>query len=123
MYEEKEPFDFMPLGQAIKKAREAKKITREQLAEIIDCSARHIQSIENEYPSFELFLRLVWMFDISVDEYIFPSQKANKSSIRRRVDSFLDQLNNAELRVIEATINGLCIAKEPEVFHLDNDQD
>ena len=48
MYEEKEPFDFMPLGQAIKKAREAKKITREQLAEIIDCSARHIQSIENE---------------------------------------------------------------------------
>ena len=36
------------IGQAIKKAREAKKITREQLAEIIDCSARHIQSIENE---------------------------------------------------------------------------
>lgn len=116
MYEEKEPFDFMPLGQAIKKAREAQKITREQLAEIIDCSARHIQSIENEgqYPSFELFLRLVWMFDISFDEYIFPTKKVNKSSIRRRVDSLLDQLNNAELRVIESTINGLCIAKEPE---------
>ena len=27
-------FDFMPIGQAIKKAREAKKVTREQLAEI-----------------------------------------------------------------------------------------
>ena len=67
----KEPFDFMPLERAIKKARKAPKITREQLAEIIDCSARHIQSIENEgqYPNFELFLRIVWMFDISIDEY------------------------------------------------------
>ena len=41
-------FDFMPIGQAIKKAREAKKVTREQLAEIVDYSARHIQSVENE---------------------------------------------------------------------------
>ena len=32
-------FDFMPIGQAIKKAREAKKVTREQLAEIVDYSA------------------------------------------------------------------------------------
>ncbi len=47
-------FDFMPIGQAIKKAREAKKVTREQLAEIVDYSARHIQSVENEgqHPSF-----------------------------------------------------------------------
>lgn len=83
MYEKKEVFDFIPIGKAIKKARKAKKITREQLAEIIDCSARHIQSIENEgqYPSFELFLRLVWLFDISVDEYIFPTKKTNKSSM------------------------------------------
>lgn len=29
-------FDFMVLGQAIKKAREAKGMTREQLAEILD---------------------------------------------------------------------------------------
>ena len=51
-------FDFMPIGQAIKKAREAKKVTREQLAEIVDYSARHIQSVENEgqHPSFEVLL-------------------------------------------------------------------
>lgn len=29
-------FDFRPIGQAIKKAREAQDITREQLSEIID---------------------------------------------------------------------------------------
>ena len=65
-------FDFMPIGQAIKKAREAKKVTREQLAEIVDYSARHIQSVENEgqHPSFELFIQLITMFDVSVDELI-----------------------------------------------------
>ena len=49
-------FDFMPIGQAIKKAREAKGMTREQLAGIIGYAPRHIQAIENEgqYPSFEL---------------------------------------------------------------------
>ena len=66
-------FDFMPIGQAIKKAREAKKVTREQLAEIVDYSARHIQSVENEgqHPSFELFIQLITMFDVSVDEFLF----------------------------------------------------
>ena len=50
-------FDFMPIGQAIKKAREARGMTREQLSGIIGYAPRHIQSIENEgkYPSIELF--------------------------------------------------------------------
>lgn len=61
-------FDFMPIGQAIKTAREAKGITREQLAEVLDYASRHIQAIENEgqHPSFQLFIQLVTMFDISV---------------------------------------------------------
>lgn len=50
-------FDFTPIGQAIKKAREARGMTREQLSGIIGYAPRHIQSIENEgqYPSIELF--------------------------------------------------------------------
>ncbi len=50
-------FDFTPIGQAIKKVREAKGITREQLSGIIGYAPRHIQAIENEgSPSIELFL-------------------------------------------------------------------
>ena len=105
-------FDFMPIGQAIKKAREAKKVTREQLAEIVDYSARHIQSVENEGQ--QLFIQLITMFDVSVDEYIFPNKKTNKSSVRRRLETLLDNLDDKELSVIEATVNGLCKAKEPE---------
>lgn len=109
-------FDFMPIGQAIKKAREAKGMTREQLSEIIGYAPRHIQAIENEgkYPSIELFIQLITMFDVSVDEYIFPDNEVKKSSVRRRLDAQLDKLDDKELSVIEATVNGLCKAKEPE---------
>lgn len=109
-------FDFMPIGQAIKKAREARGMTREQLSGIIGYAPRHIQAIENEgkYPSIELFIQLIQMFDVSVDEYIFPDKEVKKSSIRRRLDAQLDKLDDKELSVIEATVNGLCKAKEPE---------
>ena len=88
-------FDFTPIGQAIKKAREARGMTREQLSGIIGYAPRHIQSIENEgqYPSIELFIQLITMFDVSVDEYIFPDNEVKKSSVRRRLDAELDNLN------------------------------
>lgn len=107
-------FDFRPIGQAIKKAREAQDITREQLSEIIDYAPRHIQSIENEgqHPSFQLFTQLITMFNISVDPYIFPDKTSNKSTLRRQVDMLLDKLDDKELSVIEATIKGLYKAKE-----------
>ncbi len=109
-------FDFTPIGQAIKKAREARGMTREQLSDIIGYAPRHIQSIENEgqYPSIELFIQLITMFDVSIDEYIFPNKEVEKSSVRRRLDAKLNRLDDRELCVIEATANGLCKAKEPE---------
>ena len=109
-------FDFTSIGQAIKKAREARGMTREQLSGIIGFAPRHLQAIENEgqYPSIELFIQLITMFDVSVDEYIFPKKEVKKSSVRRRLDARLDELDDRELSVIEATVNGLCKAKEPE---------
>lgn len=109
-----ETFDFMALGHAIKKAREANGITREQLAETLDLAPRHIQSIENEgqHPSFQLFIRLVTMFDISVDQYIYPNKKASKSTAQRQIETALYNLSEKEFIIIAGTINGICAAKE-----------
>lgn len=41
-------FDFMPTGQAIKKARIVKGMTRDELSRIVDYDPRHLQAIENE---------------------------------------------------------------------------
>ena len=110
----KDTFDFMALGQAIKKAREAKGMTREQLAEILGVAPRHLQSIENEgqYPSFPLFARLVTMFNISADQYLFTEGQAEKTSLRRQMDSILDTFEDKELIIIEGTAKGICRAKE-----------
>ena len=91
-------------------------MTREQLARIVDYDPRHLQAVENEgqKPSLELFIQLMTMFDVSVDEYIFPNKEVKKSSVRRRLDAQLDKLDDRELYVIEASVNGLCKAKEPE---------
>ena len=58
MRETSENFDFRELGQAIMNAREKQRITREELAEKLGISARHLQSVEKEgqHPSFQLFI-------------------------------------------------------------------
>lgn len=107
-------FDFTPIGLAIKKAREAKKITRERLVENLGISTRHLQSVENEgqFPSFKLFIKLITMFDVSVDQYIFSDREAEKSSARRRLDSLLDTLDDKDLSIIEATAYSRIISEK-----------
>ena len=102
-------FDFTPMGQAIKKAREAQGMTREELSSIVDRSVRHLSAIENDgqYPSFELLVRCMTMFDISLDQYVFPSRSGTVSTQRRAVDALLDKLDDRELAVIEATAKSL----------------
>ena len=106
--------DFMELGQAIQKAREKQRITREELAEELGISARHLQSVEKEgqYSSFRLFIQLVTMFHISVDQYIHPDSPIGKTILRRRLDVLLDTFDDAELTIIAGTAQGICKAKE-----------
>lgn len=91
-------------------------MTRDELARTVDYDPRHLQAIENEgqKPSLELFIQLVTMFDVSVDENTFPNNEVKKSSVRRCIDAELYKLNDKNLSVVEATVSGLCKAKEPE---------
>ena len=109
-------FDFMELGQAIMKAREQQRITREELAEELGISARHLQAIEKEgqYLSFQLFIHLVTMFHISVDQYIHSDSQMKKSTLRRQLDALFDTFDDSELTIIAGTAQGICKAKDPE---------
>ena len=107
-------FDFMPIGQAIKQAREARGMSRERLSEITGYAPRHIQAIENEgqVPSVELLIQLATILDVSLDELIFKDKRPAKSSIRRRVDTLLDGLEDKDLIIIEAAAKGIQMVKE-----------
>lgn len=106
-------FDFRPLGNAIKTERARRQLSREQFSEKIDRATRHLQAIENDgqHPSLDLLVEIVTLLDISVDEYIHKKTLQNKSSMRRRVDNILDQLDDRDLAIIEATANSMLQAK------------
>ena len=108
-------FDFHEIGLALKKAREKSGLTQEQLAYIIDRTPRTIMYNENngQHPSLNAFYQIVTMFDISVDQFFFPSENA-ESSCRKRIDMLLNSLDERELKVVEATIQALKDGKETE---------
>ena len=72
MNQEERRFDFHGLGAALKRAREEKAWTQAYVAELVDRDSRTIMKIENkgQYPSFDLFVKLITMFDVSVDQFI-----------------------------------------------------
>lgn len=109
-------FDFIPIGLEIKKARESQKITRENLAETLDISPRHLQAIELEgkHPSLGLVTYIAEMFDIPIDPYIFKEKAGEKSMMRKHLDMLLDKLDDKDLSILEATATALCKVKEPE---------
>lgn len=70
MKQNKEKFDFKAFGQAIKAARKAKGISRNQLADKLNIAPRYIASIENsgQHPSLQILYELVTLLDVSVDQ-------------------------------------------------------
>ena len=81
-------FDFHGLGAALKRAREEKGWTQAYVAELVDRDSRTIMNIENkgQYPSFDLFVKLITMFDVSVDQFIHADGGARSSSCRKHID-------------------------------------
>ena len=117
MSEDKRRFDFHGLGLAIKKAREERGWTQAYVAELVGRTDRTIMSIENkgQHPSFNLFFKLVTLFDISVDQFFYVEKQREGNSCRKHIDVMLNTMCEQELMVIEATAEGLKKAREAEV--------
>ena len=99
MNQDERRFDFHGLGAALKRAREEKGWTQAYVAELVDRDSRTIMNIENkgQYPSFDLFVKLITMFDVSVDQFIHADGGARSSSCRKHIDVLLNSMNEKEL--------------------------
>ena len=102
-------YDFKAFGQAIKAARKAKGISRNQLADKMNIAPRYIASIENsgQHPSLQIFYELVTLLDVSVDQFFFPNKGTDKSTQRRQLETLLDSMDSKELTIIAATAKGI----------------
>lgn len=117
MQEDEKRFDFHGLGLAIKQAREERGWTQAYLAEMVGRTDRTIMNIENkgQHPSFNVFFKLVTMFDISVDQFFYTENQRGGESCRKQIDIMLNAMNEKELVVMKATADGLKKARETEV--------
>lgn len=105
MKREVKKYDFKAFGQAIKAARKAKGISRNQLADQMHIAPRYIASIENsgQHPSLQIFYELVTLLDVSVDQFFFPNKETGKTTQRRQLESLLDDMSDKGLRIVTAT--------------------
>lgn len=71
--------DYVALGQRIRKTRENRQFTQEQLGEACLLSASHIGHIERgtRIPSIETLYKIACTLDVSIDFLIFDSLPAN----------------------------------------------
>ena len=52
------------------------------------------------------------MLEVSLDKFVFKDKSAAKSSIRRRIDTLLDEMNDKDLIIVEAVAKGIHKTKE-----------
>ena len=110
----KSKYDFTAMGQAIKEARLKRGWAREQLAQQVDLAPRYIMSIENkvQHPSLQVFVELMTLFNISVNQFLFSDSVSEKSTRRRQLDAEMDGLTEQDYIVMTTTAKGLKEARE-----------
>ena len=108
-------FDYEGFGQAVKQAREAMGWTQAYLAELVCRGDRTIINLENHgnesadeeskepNPSFDTFVRLVTMFNISVDQFFHREGQPDDDS-SRHIDTLIHLLDKKERMVVEASV-------------------
>lgn len=108
-------FDFHDIGLEIKRRREDRNMTQEQLATIIDRDPRTVMYHENDgqHPSLNVFYQLTTMFGISVDQFFYPDMSADEAA-KKRINILLNSLNESDLRLIEGIIRTIKENRETE---------
>ena len=70
-------------------------------------------SPEEQYPSFGAFIKLVILFDISVDQFIHADSGQRESSCHKQIDVLLNAMNEEELIVMRATAEAFRPSGQP----------
>ena len=116
MDQEERRFDFHGLGAALKRASSGSKKGghRNILAQLVDLTPALLMYIENrgQHPRLNKFYLITTLLDISVDQFFFPCNEDGDNNRRKQVDVLLNDMEEKELIVMEATAQGLKKARE-----------
>lgn len=101
--------ELTALREAIRNERKNKRITQEELAEMLEVSPTHVKHIESGHrkPSIEILFELAKILNISLDEVVFPKNKTPHDATRGKIEHLLDISDEASLRFILSVLEAL----------------
>jgi len=94
--------NYQLLGQRIRAARLAQKLSQEQLAEIIDCSTAHISHIENASTkhSLETFVAIANALHTSPDQLLCDNIYQSREVLQDELAAIYADTNPDELYIM-----------------------
>ena len=94
--------ELTALREAIRNERKNKRITQEELAEMLEVSPTHVKHIESGHrkPSVEILFALAKILNISLDEVVFPKKDTPRDATRGKIERLLDVSDEASLHFI-----------------------
>ena len=94
------------IGRRIKSARERKRLTQEQLAELIDLSPMHISVIERgvKPPKLETLVNIANVLDVSADNLLQDVVDNQEKVVSSEAFRLMSQLSKADQRRVLAAL-------------------
>ena len=120
---------FETFGADVKAAREARRLARKTLAEMVGIEWRYLANIENQgaIPSLPVMIQLIKVCGLPVERYFNPEIMREESEQRQRVSHKLKLCPEEYLPIIEGAIDGALkmeqTAKQKPVFVLTTNVD
>ncbi len=93
------------VGAALKKARKDKNRTRENLAEQVGITTRHLSAIENgeKRPSIEVLREIIHCLGISADRVFYPD--LDEDTDAQQTMRLYDKCSDHDKQIVKAVIN------------------
>lgn len=104
------------LQKAIRQERKSKRITYEELAEMLDISPTHIKHIESGHrkPSIEILFEIARVLNLSLDGVVFPKDITQSDLTRGKIDRLLDSLDEDSLQFVLKVLEALHVKEQAD---------
>lgn len=104
------------LQRAIRQERKSKRITYEELAEMLDISPIHIKHIESGHrkPSIEILFEIARVLNLSLDGVVFPKDITQSDLTRGKIDRLLDSLDEDSLQFVLTVLEALHVKEQAD---------
>ncbi len=104
------------LQRAIRQERKSKRITYEELAEMLDISPTLIKHIESGHrkPSIEILFEIARVLNLSLDGVVFPKDITQSDLTRGKIDRLLDSLDEDSLQFVLTVLEALHVKEQAD---------